>query len=237
MIRIMRCAICNNIIIGSYYTNEWGQAVCSSHSPVASCSSCNRFVKPTDRHLPDERWICAACQPSIVSQPWHIEWVDKKVRQILAAKGAVIPAAQIRMIPPAEMARLNGTNQINLFQPGLTYTQQTFNPLSSTQQHTIYVFDNLPKVQFAGILAHEMLHAWQNERRISLPAHLCEGFCNVGSYVVYQAIGNDLALHFIKRLEQDPNPVYGEGFRKVAAVYRRKGNLTETMNVLTQHTK
>ena len=90
----------------------------------------------------------------------------------------------------------------------------------------------MPKIQFAGVLAHELLHVWQNEKGISLPPPLTEGFCNLGSYVVYKSIGNELAIRMIKNLENDPSPVYGDGFRKVFEVYKREGDLNKTMKCI-----
>lgn len=138
------------------------------------------------------------------------------------------------MVTPAEMAKLNGSALVSFQQPGLTQTSKMVGLLFSRCSHSIYLFDHLPKIQFAGVLAHEMLHAWQNEKGISLPPPATEGFCNVGSYVVYEAIGTELARYFIRCLEGDPNPVYGDGFRKVIEVYRQSGDLVRTMEVLKQ---
>lgn len=230
----MKCAICNCDIHGHYLVDHWQQAICAGHA-VEYCSSCGRFVKPVDLHLADGRCICAYCQPSIVNHPSHIEWVEKRVRSILSSCGITnLPSdIPIRLVSPAEMANLTGSRQINLQQPGLTVTSRTATLLFSRCKHTIYIFNQVPKVWFAGILAHEMLHAWQNEKDIRLPSPLAEGFCNTGSYVVYNAIGNDLARHFIRNLEKDPNPIYGDGFRKVVEVYRRVKNLGEVMNLIT----
>ena len=130
------------------------------------------------------------------------------------------------------MAKLHGTKQINLLQPGLTKTMQISALLFSHRKHKIYIFNQMPKIQFAGVLAHELLHVWQNEKGISLPPPLTEGFCNLGSYVVYKSIGNELAIRMIKNLENDPSSVYGDGFRKVFEVYKREGDLNKTMDTI-----
>ena len=210
----MKCAICHTDIKGRYLIDAWGQTVCAGHK-TEFCSSCGRFVAPTDLHLTDGRCLCSYCKPSVVSSHGITD----------------IPTGiPIQIVTPNEMARLNGSKQLNLFQPGLTQTAKLIGLfMSSRCRHTIYIFDYLPKIQFAGVLAHEMLHAWQNEKGISLPPAYTEGFCNVGSYVVYEAINTDLSRFFIKRLEEDPSSVYGDGFRKVVAVYKQKMNLQEVI--------
>ena len=228
---IMKCTLCGTEIRGSYLFDTWQQAICACHK-VEHCSSCGRFVKPTDLHLPDGRCLCSVCKPSVVSLPQHIEWVCKRVRSILASHGINDLPTDIptKLVSPAEMAKLNGSGQINLYQPGLAQTSKTIGLFGSHCKHTIYIFDFLPKIQFAGVLAHEMLHVWQNEKGISLPPIYTEGFCNLGSYVVYTAINTELSRHFVKRLEEDPHPVYGDGFRKVLEIYRRNNKLNQIIN-------
>lgn len=134
-----------------------------------------------------------------------------------------------------EMAKLNGSRQVSLLQPGLACTSRTVGLLVSRCKHTIYIFDYLPKIKFAGVLAHEMLHAWQHEKGISMPPMLTEGFCNLGSYVVYAAINTELSRHLMKSLEEDTDPVYGDGFRNVLEVYRKEGNeLNKVMKIINK---
>ena len=201
------------------------------------CSSCGRFVKPTDLHLDDGRCLCSFCKPSVVSLPQHIEWVSKRVCSILATYGIDdLPMdIPIKLVTPTEMAKLNASGQVNLLQPGLTCTSKTVGLFVSRCKHTIYIFNHLPKIQFAGVLAHEMLHVWQHEKGISLPPMYTEGFCNLGSYVVYTSIDTEVSRHFMKRLEEDLHPIYGDGFRKVLEVYRKIGSdLNKVMKVIRQ---
>lgn len=229
----MKCTICNTEIKGRYWVDAWQQPICDCHK-VEYCYSCDRFVKPTDLHLADGRCLCPVCQPSAVFLPQHIEWVEKRVRPILARHGITgIPQVPIQLVTPEEMAVLNRSGQINLFRQGLTATVQTTGWFSSKSEHTVYIFTQLPRIQFAGVLAHELLHVWQHEKHIQLPSDLTEGFCNVGSFATYESIGNDLSRHLIRKMEENPDPVYGDGFRKVVAIYKQTGaNLIATMNLL-----
>ena len=223
-------------IEGRYWVDAWKQAICGCHK-VEYCSSCGRFIKPTDFHLADGRCLCSFCKPSVVSLPQHIEWVRKRVRSILATHGIDdLPMdIPIKLVTPTEMAKLNGSGQINLQQPGLACTSKITELCVSRCEHIIYIFNHLPKIQFAGVLAHEMLHAWQHEKGISLPSMYTEGFCNLGSYLVYTSIDTELSRYFMKRLEENPHPIYGDGFRKVLEVYWKFGNdLNKVMKVIRQ---
>lgn len=226
----MKCSICNTDISGRYWIDAWGQTICADHK-MNHCSSCGRFVKPTDTHLTDGRCLCAYCLPSVVRLPEHIVWVETRVRSILASHGIPdIPKdIPIRLVSPTEMSKLAGFKQINLSQPGLTRIAKSMGLFVSHCSYNIYLFDHLPKIQFAGVLAHELLHVWQNERGISLSPKYAEGFCNVGSYVVYSSINTELSRCLIKRLEEDTDPVYGDGFREVVKVFKFKKNLCNTV--------
>ena len=50
----------------------------------------------------------------------------------------------------------------------------------------VYILNNLPKIQFEAALAHEFLHIWLFKKNITLDKPLMEGFCNLGSYLIYK---------------------------------------------------
>lgn len=229
----MKCLICNTDIKGHYLKDEWQQFICVHHQ-VEQCSSCGRFVKPSDLHVADGRCLCNFCRPSVVILDEHIKWVEKRVRFIFSSHGIIdIPLdVPIHLVTPADMAKLKGANFIDLFQPGLTITSKTIGLFCSKYNHTIYIFNYLPKIQFAGVLAHEMLHVWQNGNNYFLSPKYTEGFCNLGSYLIYKTIDTDLSKYFIERLKTNPDPIYGDGFREVFEMYRSVKDLKIVMNRL-----
>lgn len=229
----MKCIICDEEIRGRYLTDFWHQTIHDFHK-VEHCFSCGRFIKPNDTHLADGRNICAFCSVSIVSMTQHINWVDSRVRDILKVNGIEDMPGKIpvEIVTASRMAELNHSSTADANHYGLTQTFQTSSLFVTQCSHTVSILNSLPKIFFAGVLAHEYLHVWQNEHRIHLPPPYCEGFCNLGSYVVYKSINVDLSRYYIKRLEEDANPVYGDGFRKVKKIYEGVGNLRQTMSVL-----
>lgn len=229
----MRCIICGEEIHGRYLVDYWHQAIHDFHK-VEYCFSCGRFVRPDSLHLADGRIICGVCSVGIVSAVRHIDWVEKRVRDLLKLNGIEdIPKnIPIEIVNAFRMAKLRHASTVDINHYGLTQTAKMFSLLKTHYNHAIYILDSLPKIFFAGVLAHEFLHAWQNEHGLNLSPSYCEGFCNLGSYVVYQAINVDLSRYYIKRLEEDVHPIYGDGFRKVRAVYEKVGGLRQTMSVL-----
>lgn len=229
----MKCIICDEEIRGRYLTDFWHQTIHDSHK-IEHCFSCGRFIKPNDIHLVDGRNICEFCSVSIVSLTQHINWVESRVRDILKVNGLedIPEKIPVEIVSTSRMAELNHSSTADANHYGLTQTFQSSSLFMTQCSHTVSILNFLPKIFFAGVLAHEYLHVWQNEHKIHLSPPYCEGFCNLGSYVVYKSINVDLSRYYIKRLEEDANPVYGDGFRKVKKIYEGAGNLSQTMVVL-----
>lgn len=232
----MRCAICDRILIGTYLMDLWGQKICPTHN-VQYCASCGRFAKPSDIHLTDGRHICTHCQPGIVHTTQHIQWVEQQVRDMMLKIGfnnlpTNIP---IQLVTPQEIARINGSGIINLNQAGLTHYKGTSNGFSVRKQYTIYILNHLQKIKFAAVFAHELLHAWQYEKNISLSAPMTEGLCNLGAYLVLQRIDQEMARMLMKQLETDRDPVYGDGLRKVLALYKQLGSVNNLVEYLVKN--
>ena len=62
---------------------------------------------------------------------------------------------------------------------------------------------------------------------ISPSAPKCEGFCNLGSYVVLSSIKAQEKASEVQTAMQcllkDPSPIYGDGLREVLSEYTRGG--------------
>jgi hypothetical protein len=58
---------------------------------------------------------------------------------------------------------------------------------------------------------------------VNLPSWAEEGFCELLSYRYYQTNPGQVTAFYAERIEQSVDPVYGGGFRQVAAIARRIG--------------
>ena len=226
----MKCAICHTDIKGQYLIDAWGQSVCAEHK-TEFCSSCGRFVASTDLHLTDGRCLCSYCKPSVVSLPQHVEWVEKRVRAILSSRGIMdIPAGiPIKIVTPNEMAHLNGSRQLNLFQPGLTQTTKLMGLfMSSCKTHHLYIRLS-SEISVCRCIGSRNASRLAKRKRHLASSCLYRRILQRWFVCGYEAINTDLSRFFIKRLEEDPSSVYGDGFRKVVAVYKQKMNLQEVI--------
>lgn len=183
--------------------------------------------------LADGRYLCPSCKAQVVSQPDQIAKIKKLVLSRLIDEGVSyqdrkLESVSIDIVSVREMARLKHT-QPNVMDKGLTVTRVETSiggmlfGRKPQMMHHVYILDNLIKIEFAGTLAHEFMHIWQNENQINLAPPQCEGLCNLGSWLAYNTIASAKTPYFRKALQENPDPVYGDGFRDVYAKYKQVG--------------
>jgi hypothetical protein len=224
------CCLCQKAIEGPYLYDGWGQKAHPEHPEGATgqCHVCARLMSPSvasgSKVLSDGRMLCSHC---------HAEEIHD-FRQIQAAKLDVIAQMQavgfdyipdyiqVKLDEDQELVnqRLKASATGNIH--GYTRTAQRNIPgYGLILEHSIHVLSGLPKVAFMGVLAHELLHVWINERPLKHLSHdQVEGFCNLGSALICQNAvknqGSELAQVLLQRMEQDPDPAYGDGYRAMA---------------------
>lgn len=220
----VNCLICKERIIGKYFVDSWEQTV-HEHHEFQLCFNCGRIVLKDGLKLADGRHICIHCQPSLVKTKQDVDWVNEKTRKMLTKIGFndIPQDVPIEICDSNKLNSLYGGNIINPNQRGLAqFTQMTQNGVFKVE-HKVYVIDNLTKTVFAGVLAHELLHVWQNQENIKAPQNITEGFCNLGSDLMYKTINNEVSIKLIDSLNKDENPIYGDGFRKIKEFYDKNG--------------
>lgn len=231
----MKCIVCNNTIIGRYYQDYWGNKVCQSHidnNEVTFCASCGSFVC-SNESTGDGRSLCKSCMASVISKAEQVDKLKKYVLRKFMDIGVFfndkfLDSVNIDIVSPQKMAEIR-KQPVNFQNKGLTQTYSCntlggkFLGFKDKFKHHIYMLSYLPKIEFAATLAHEILHIWQIENGIQLPSLKCEGLCNIGSYIIYENMSAQKALYYKKNLMENPDPIYGDGFRFIYRMYEQYG--------------
>lgn len=217
------CDNCGQALKGEYLQDIWGNRCHKEHAGqrTAQCHVCARLIGPRTSHgglhYADGRQVCGICRLSEVTEVAQIEHAKDEVLAHLSAVGFDYIPRYIS-VSFADKRRLNqrlGVSQ-RANSHGLTRTVERQQGSLRYVEHSIYVLYGLPRVLFHGVLAHEMIHVWLNEKGLhSWPEADIEGFCNLGTALIYQQDGSPLADVLLQRMQQDPHPVYGDGFRKM----------------------
>ena len=88
-----------------------------------------------------------------------------------------------------------------------------------TEVNGVAVLQGLPTTLFQGTTIHELGHVWLVVHGIKdLPSWAEEGFCELLSYRYYTQLNTPESRYYATGIEQNPSPIYGEGFRRVHAV-------------------
>ncbi len=227
------CFFCKKPLVGAYYSDAWGHKVCRSHidgNEIVLCSSCGGFAEKNNTLL-DGRTLCSACAGTAIKVGDNIDPISNFVLKNLGKVGfddLRVDNVTVKIASAVEIGRIRGAEPtINV--RGLAKSQVMSSVggvlfgRKPSMNHTIYMLEHQPKAQFAGTLAHELLHAWQVQNGIQPPPPQCEGFCNLAAYYIFSISPTSLSKVLMQNMMKSPDPVYGDGFRAVWAKYEELG--------------
>lgn len=208
----MNCLYCGKRIIGKYYYDWAGHTVCEKHfANIVTCASCGQYCDVHAKDIGMGMKICPHCQK------YRIEQADSD-KVINFIKG-IYAQTEVGHITNWHLKMVSAEKMYQL-----THDKNTRGLAQAVgSDYTIFIYRELSRVAFAQVMAHEMLHIYQYNRNIHPEKSLCEGFCNLGSYVVLKAIHAKEAKAAIENLKNDKDSVYGDGFRRLLAVYKKGG--------------
>ena len=224
----MNCHICNEPLTGRFYQDVWDNKVCEAHinNDVVHCSSCTGFTRK-EHCLPDGRCLCKSCFGIAVKAGTPIEKIVKYVVVNLNKVGfddLRLEDMTIEIVPAQKIAEILNSTVVNVLQKGITKSYIIEEVFSAPKfKHDIYMLTHLTNIEFAGSLAHEMLHTWQTQNNIVMSQKHIEGFCNMGAWLMWNNLPNPLTKVYLKTLFKNTNPIYGDGFREMYAHYERLG--------------
>jgi hypothetical protein len=227
----LRCAVCGGIIEGQYLLDYWGNAYHTRHKNEAlQCDFCQRFIVGTlgdgMKRLPDGRTLCSKCAPAAVVSIREARSIVAHVAGELTRFGIHVDSRpiELRLVGQGEMARI-AENKAHEAKGFTDYTVKK-GPFGNVQAEKvkIYLLHGMPRTQFVGTVAHELMHVWQFQRGcLNQDPALSEGSCNYASYLVLTRSGGLEAEFVIDGMLKDPDPVYGSGFRRVKMYVEREG--------------
>ena len=218
-----KCSVCIKPLEKEYNYDAWGNKYHSYHSyGKGNCSSCSRII--SDRttgggmtHF-DGRSVCNVCLKDIVDTEYKIEKSRKRVLSLLGKLG-------FENLPIDVPVSLKNRNELRILMPenpmvsGLTnssysYTEDYYgNIIEEKSEYEIFILDKLPEIDFDSILAHEYLHVWLYMNKLDYSSQITEGFCNLAKAQVYKKILDEHSLIQLSKMDDDPDPNYGHGYR------------------------
>jgi hypothetical protein len=227
----LRCAVCGGIVQGQYLLDYWGNAYHPRHkNDVLQCDFCQRFIvgplMNEMKRFDDGRSLCSICAASSVTSIREARAILLDAADKLRSVGVDVDPdrVELSLVGDEELARIAGSRSNDT--KGFTDYWVSKSLFGKVNGETIkvYLLYGMPRVQLASTAAHELMHVWQFRKgRLDQDAAVSEGSCNLASYIVLRKIGGLETEFVIDGMIRDPDPVYGEGFRRAKAYTEEKG--------------
>ncbi len=227
----LRCAVCDGIIQGEYLIDYWGDAYHKSHQgTVLQCDFCQRFIYGPFLdgmvRFSDNRRLCGRCAPSSITKTGEVRLILAEVAGILGSYGMRVDIApiEILLVDADELKHIASSSSHDT--KGFSDYLVRKNIFGQVKSETIkvYLLFGMPRTQMTGTAAHELAHVWQFQNgRLDQDPALSEGSCNFAAYLVLRKKGGKEAEFVIDNMLKDPDPVYGEGFRRVKRYAEKEG--------------
>ena len=229
----VKCSVCGEPIMGEYYSDAFGNKYHRKHeNEFPKCDNCNRLICKSITgggvRYNDGREICNICFKKAVKNLSEYNSALVRVASTLRQFGLNIETGNISLknVDRSELKRIAGSSYSNSMRGYCDTKIKTLkegNRESRTTSHIIYILDKIPIDNIESILAHELMHVWIHQQtEIEHSSELEEGSCNYISYLYLKRKNNLNAEPLIKQLLSDPDPAYGDGFRKIKSLYEGK---------------
>jgi hypothetical protein len=240
--KLPSCSVCTLPLEGKYLIDNWDNVAHINHNGYKTnlCHSCSRIISPKTSNggvkYADNRYVCGICRITEVVSDDQINLSKQRViNQLHEAGFDYIP--NYISVSLSDKNNLNKRLGVNLEQNSHGYTKTIVkkeNKKVISTEHSIFILYGLPRLKFEGVLAHELIHVWLNERDIKMPKKDIEGFCNLGAALIYQKDGTANGNSYLKSMSEDSDPVYGDGYRKMSRKLQNlgwKSLINEVVNI------
>jgi hypothetical protein len=227
----LRCAVCGGIVQGKYLLDYWGNAYHTRHQGnVLQCDFCQRFIVGDltngMKRLQDGRSLCSKCAPNSVADIRQARAILLDAADKLRGVGIDVDPGRVELVLVGDddLARIAGSRSNDT--KGFTdyWVSKSLFGRVNGETIKVYLLYGMPRMQMASTAAHELMHVWQFQKgRLDQDAAVSEGSCNFASYIVLRKTGGPEAEFVIDGMIRDPDPVYGDGFRRVKAYAEENG--------------
>ena len=224
------CMICLQPLNGEFSMDVWGNSFHSKHEKEGVfCHSCSRIISQGVTQggyvYSDGRHLCSLCRITAVNDDSVIQTSYQAVITQFEKVGILHIPTDI----PIELVNLQQLNNkaremshtklkgFTIIDPILRKTNQLINP------YNISILFGLPEIEFEAVLAHELLHVWLHQNNIILSSQSTEGFCNLGSYLIYNNDNTHFSNIHLQAMFNFIDTVYGQGYREMKVQLEKIG--------------
>lgn len=256
-----KCSVCRKTLERYMQSPVTGMKYCENCAAKPKCFFCGDVAgNGAGYRITEQMLLCRSCRNTSVSNTGKAYSLFTLIRNqlkqrlgtgtdhIISFHLTTYPVLQRKLSGSSHVPR---TGQTGLYEcQTLTRTEKKVDVRtgktvasrvsSVRKKHFIYILSSLPDAEYRHAVVHELTHDWLGEYypRLNDPK-IQEGVCEYMAYLFLEEerkkdTGVRLAL---ARMENNPDPVYGEGFRficKIAGQGDRKTRLERVKNFLAK---
>jgi hypothetical protein len=216
-----RCAIGGEPIPGTWLENAWGERYCEAHGgECPRCRFCGRLAP--GRAKPDAR--CSACRTAAVRDEGDARSRCAELIRWAIRHGMTVPDGvhfRVDLVDAAELCEEGGPAALGR---AFKTTMSLNGRVTEIRADRVVVERGLPSPLFEGVALHELGHAWLATQQVGgLPEWAEEGFCELLAHRWLGEQGTPEARYYATQLAENPDAVYGGGFRRLDALSQRLG--------------
>lgn len=217
-----RCAYCGRPLVEEYLVDPWGTRYCKEHrNQFPRCTYCGRMVPPQEQEPNAEDVRCAICRSSAIEVAEEARPIFKKLIHWVSSQGLRynnLPLS-LELCGHAKLAYyLNERGQNHSLGATMSKTYSLDGLVVRSEVTGVAVLLGLPSILFQGVTIHELGHVWLIVHGMQdLPSWAEEGFCELLSYRYYNELNTPESHYHATNIERNPDPTYGEGFRRIRA--------------------
>jgi hypothetical protein len=204
-----RCDLCGALIVTTAVVTPHGGAFCTSHTDLPHCYHCGAPHRRPGR-------FCHECSKTAINTQDQLRVALPPIRAQLIQMGIWLnPPVHVQLVDEAWMKAMNP------HESGMVGGLTQFH---GQQVREVYIVAGMPALEFGSTVVHEVMHAWLAQNGVPQDdARIAEGLCQVVSYRWLRDQPGPLAAFVREKIERDPDPIYGDGFRMVRESVRRHG--------------
>jgi len=229
-----KCDVCGKPLINTkYVVDVFGNQFHEKHKnefPV--CDNCGRLIcngiTRGGVRYSDGRNICNICARGSVKGNEGVRKIFRITVNDLKTLGFSVDLTGVKVYAAdrntlKKVAGREYGDALNGYTKALIERTEQGANVSETKRFSIYALDGIPYDYLESVFAHELMHVWiiQNTN-FKHNKQLEEGSCNYLSYLLMRKKGGGNCKYIIKNLENDPSPIYGDGFKKVKKKFMYK---------------
>jgi Protein DA1 len=215
------CPVCGRAMTARRWIGLTGEQFCDRHPGMASCVLCGMPADADGLTIPS----CRRCAATSVRTQADIKRELPAIRRQLTALGIrTIRPIWVELVSAEKLRGIAGNHAL-----GVTVSR-------GEEVINLQVRQDLPLLKFGTTVTHEMMHSYMTQNGFGeVPDRIAEGMCQLLAYAWVIRQDGILAAAERRQIEENPDPVYGDGFREAREAVRRVGVRRTLTTVKLRH--